>query len=337
MQPFVILTARRLMQCTTSVLLGMSLAFIVTMTVTAVRADTYPSKPVRIIVPYGPGGIADVTMRLVAQDLSKRFGQQFFIENRPGAGGVVGMQSAREAPADGYTLVMVGGGLTIAKALFKSLPYNIETDFIPISTTASYGLVITTKAGSPYQTIKDVIANAKAHPGTLNFGTINAGSAQNLSAELFRTMAELDVTIVPYKTTPDLANAVLRGDVDVAFEYFVGFQSPITSSQMIVLATTARERASNLPNVPTVIESGLAGYEVTSWNGLAVPKGTPADVVTELNRAVDEALKSPEIQKFSNAAGMDARGMSSDDLHRRIKSDVVKWSRVIEKAGIKKR
>jgi tripartite-type tricarboxylate transporter receptor subunit TctC len=315
----------------------MSLALIVTMTVTAVRADTYPSKPVRIIVPYGPGGIADVTMRLVAQDLSKRFGQQFFIENRPGAGGVVGMQSAREAPADGYTLVMVGGGLTIAKALFKSLPYNIETDFIPISTTASYGLVITTKAGSPYQTIKDVIANAKAHPGTLNFGTINAGSAQNLSAELFRTMAELDVTIVPYKTTPDLANAVLRGDVDVAFEYFVGFQSPITNGQMIVLATTARERASNLPNVPTVIESGLAGYEVTSWNGLAVPKGTPADVVTELNRAVDEALKSPEIQKFSNAAGMDARGMSSDDLHRRIKSDVVKWSQVIEKAGIKKR
>ena len=337
MQPFVILTARRLMQCTTSVLLGMSLALIVTMTVTAVRADTYPSKPVRIIVPYGPGGIADVTMRLVAQDLSKRFGQQFFIENRPGAGGVVGMQSAREAPADGYTLVMVGGGLTIAKALFKSLPYNIETDFIPISTTASYGLVITTKAGSPYQTIKDVIANAKAHPGTLNFGTINAGSAQNLSAELFRTMAELDVTIVPYKTTPDLANAVLRGDVDVAFEYFVGFQSPITSGQMIVLATTARERANNLPNVPTVIESGLAGYEVTSWNGLAVPKGTPADVVTELNRAVDEALKSPEMQKFSNAAGMDARGMSSDDLHRRIKSDVVKWSQVIEKAGIKKR
>jgi len=315
----------------------MSLALAVATTFAPVRADTYPSKPVRIIVPYGPGGIADVTMRLVAQDLSKRFGQQFFIENRPGAGGVVGMQSARDAPADGYTLVMVGGGLTIAKALFKSLPYNIETDFTPISTTASYGLVITTKAGSPYQTIKDVIADAKAHPGTLNFGTINAGSAQNLSAELFRTIANLDVTIVPYKTTPDLANAVLRGDVDVAFEYFVGFQSPIASSQMVVLATTARGRASNLPNVPTVIESGLPGYEVTSWNGLAVPKGTPSDIVTELNRAVGEALESPEIQKFSNAAGMDARGMSSDDLHQRIKSDVAKWSQVIEAAGIKKR
>jgi tripartite-type tricarboxylate transporter receptor subunit TctC len=325
------------MKPTTSFIRAVSLAFIVAMTFTPVRADTYPSKPVRIIVPYGPGGIADVTMRLVAQNLSKRFGQQFFIENRPGAGGIVGMQAAREAAADGYTLVMVGGGLTIAKALFKSLPYNIETDFTPISTTASYGLVITTKAGSPYKTINEVIAYAKAHPGTLNFGTINAGSAQNLSAELFRTMAGLDVTIVPYKTTPDLASAVLRGDVDVAFEYFVGFQSPITNGQMSVLATTARERAHNLPDVPTVIESGLGGYEVTSWNGIAVPSGVSVDVITQLNRAVGEALKSPEVQRFSNDAGMDARGMSPDDLQNRIRSDVAKWSQVIEKAGIKKR
>jgi tripartite-type tricarboxylate transporter receptor subunit TctC len=314
----------------------MSLAFVVAMAFSPVRADTYPSRPVRIIVPYGPGGIADVTMRLVAQDLSKRFGQQFFIENRPGAGGIVGMQAAREAPADGYTLVMVGGGLTIAKALFKSLPYNIETDFIPISTTASYGLVITTKANSRYKTIKDVIADAKAHPGTLNFGTINVGSAQNLSAELFRTMADLDVTLIPYKTTPDLANAVLRGDVDVSFEYFAGFQASITNGQMTVLATTGRDRASNLPNVPTVIESGLPGYEVTSWNGLAVAAGAPANVVTQLHRAVGEALKSPEVQKFSNDAGMDARGMSSDDLRDRIKADVLKWSQVIANAGIKK-
>lgn len=291
----------------------------------------------RIIVPYGPGGIADVTMRLVAQNLSNRFGQQFFIENRPGAGGVVGMQAAKEAAPDGYTLVMVGGGLTIAKALFKHLPYDIETDFTPISTTASYGLVITTKAGSHYKTIKDVIAAAKAHPGTLNLGTINAGSAQNLAAELFRTMAGLNVTIIPYKTTPDLANAVLRGDVDVAFEYYVGFQSPVTNNQMTVLATTGAEHASNLPNVPTVIESGVAGYEVTSWNGLALPAGAAAGLVPQLNHAIDEALKSPEVQKFSNAAGMDARSMSSEDLHNRIKSDVAKWAQVIAKAGIEKR
>jgi tripartite-type tricarboxylate transporter receptor subunit TctC len=325
------------MRCARLTIRATSLAFTVAILVTLAQAESYPSKPVRIIVPYGPGGIADVTMRLVAQNLSQRFGQQFFIENRPGAGGIVGMQAAREAPADGYTLVMVGGGLTIAKALFKSLPYNLETDFTPISITASYGLVITTKADSPYKTIKDVIANAKAHPGTLNFGTINAGSAQNLSAELFRSMAGIDVTIVPYKTTPDLANAVLRGDVDVAFEYFVGFQSPITDGQMTVLATTARERANNLPDVPTVTESGLTGYEVTSWNGLAVRTGVPADIILELNRAVNEALKYPDLQKFSSAAGMDARGMSPEDLQNRIRSDVAKWSQVIEKAGIKKR
>ena len=321
---------RRLLQCT-------YVAGALSAAMAPALAEAYPSKPVRVIVPYGPGGIADVTMRMVAQNLSQHFGQQFFIENRPGAAGIVGMQSAKEAPADGYTLVMLGGGLTIAKALFNSLPYNIETDFTPISTTASYGLVITTKAGSLYKTINDVVFAAKTRPGTLNFGTINAGSAQNLSAELFRTLAGLDVTIVPYKTTPDLANAVLRGDVDVAFEYYVGFQSSITNDQMTVLATTGRERASNLPNVPTVTESGLAGYEVTSWNGLAVPTGTPADIITLLNRAVDDALKSPEVQKFSNAAGMDARSMSSDDLRSRIKSDVVKWSQVIEKAGITKR
>ena len=313
------------------------LVFALSVATVRAQAENYPSKPVRVIVPYGPGGIADVTMRMVAQNLSQHFGQQFFIENRPGAGGVVGMQAAKGAAADGYTLVMIGGGLTIAKALFKSLPYNIETDFTPISTTASYGLVITTKAGSAYKTIKDVMAAAKTHPGKLNFGTINAGSTQNLSAELFRTLAGIDVIIVPYKTTPDLANAVLRGDVDVAFEYYVGFQAPITNDQMTVLATTGRERASNLPNAPTMIESGLPSYDVTSWNGLAVPTGTPADIVATLNRAVEDALKSPEVQKFSSAAGMDARGMSSDDLRMRIQSDVAKWAQVIEKAGIAKR
>jgi putative tricarboxylic transport membrane protein len=300
------------------------------------RAETYPAKPVRVIVPYGPGGIADVTMRMVAQQMSQHFGQQFFIENRPGAAGVVGMQAAKEAPPDGYTMVMLGGGLTIAKALFKSLPYDIEKDFTPVSTTASYGLVITTKAGSSYKNMQDVITAAKAQPGKLNFGSINAGSAQNLSAELFKSLAGIDVTVVPYKTTPDLANAVLRGDVDAAFEYYAGFQASITAQQMTVLATTGRERAGNLPNVPTVTESGLPGYEVTSWNGLAVPAGTPPDIVTALNQAIGDALKSPEVQKYSAAAGMDARGMAPDDLRQRIHGDVGKWTEVIAKSGIQK-
>jgi len=202
---------------------------------------------------------------------------------------------------------------------------------------ATAPLVLAVHGASPYKSVADVIAAAKARPGTLNFGTINAGSGQNLSAELFRNLAGIEVTVVPYKTTPDLANAVLRGDVDVAFEYFAGFQSQITNGQMTVVATTGRERASNLPQVPTVSENGLTGYEVTSWNGLAVPKGTPREIVTKLNHAVLEALKSAEVQKFSQAAGMDARGMSPEDLQDRIASDVAKWSQVIERTGIKKR
>ena len=298
--------------------------------------EAYPSRAVRIVVPYGAGGIADVTMRLVAKQMSEHFNQQFFIDNRPGAGGILAMKAMQEAPPDGYTLVMIGGGLTIAKALFKSLPYNIETDFMPISTTASYGLLIATKAGSPLKTVKDIIAAAKANPGKLNFGTINAGSTQHLAAELFRMMAGINVATIPYKTTPDLALAVLRGDVDVAFDYFPGFQSALAEGRLMAVATTGRERAPNLPKVPTVIESGLAGYEVTSWNGIAAPAGTPQEIILELNHAVDDALASPEIQKYSAAAGMDARGMSPTELDKRISADVVKWTQLIDQAGIQR-
>ena len=288
-------------------------------------------------MPYGPGGIADVTMRITADQLSTRFGQQFFIENRPGAGGVVGMQGALEAPPDGYTMMMIGGGLCIAKALFKHLPYDIEKDVQPVSTTASYSLVVVGPANAPIRSIQDFVAAAKAKPGELNVGTINAGSTQNLSAELFRIRTGIDVAIVPYKTTPDLANAVLRGDVQAAFEYYAGVQSPIVNKQMTVLATTGSKRASNLPDVPTLMESGVPDYDVTSWNGLAVRAGTPAEIVTLLNGAVEEALKAPKVQEFSHNAGMDAHGMDPAELHKVIEADVVKWNEVIQKAGIKKR
>ena len=300
-------------------------------------APAYPTKPVRIVVPYGPGGIADVTMRLVADQLSKKYNQQFYIENRPGAGGVVGIQAALSAPADGYTMMMIGGGLCIAKALFKHLPYDIEKDIQPVSTTASYGLVVVTKAGSKYQSIKDVVAAAKEKPGSLNVGTINAGSTQNLSAELFRIRAGVDVAIVPYKTTPELASAILRGDMDVGFEYFAGLQSPIVNKQMTALATTGKTRAGNLPDVPTVMEAGVPDYDVTSWNGLGVHAGTPPELVSVLHGAIDEALKADNVQAFSKKAGMDAQGMDPAAMKTLIQHDVATWTEVIQKAGIKKR
>jgi putative tricarboxylic transport membrane protein len=296
----------------------------------------YPARPVRIVVPYGPGGIADVTMRLVAENMSQKFGHNFYIENRPGAGGIVGMQAALQAPTDGYTMVMIGGGLTIAKALFKHLPYDIENDIEPVSTTASYGLDMVTGADSPFKSVADFIAAAKAKPGQLNIGTINAGSTQNLASELFKLRSGVDVTIITYKTTPELASAVLRGDVQAAFEYFAGFQSQIANKQMRVLATTGKTRAENLPDVPTLAESGVKDYDVTSWNGLAVRTGTPPEIVKKLHNAVAEALASAKVQQFAKTTGMDASPMQPDALRAQIKTDVAQWTEFIQRAGIER-
>jgi tripartite-type tricarboxylate transporter receptor subunit TctC len=297
----------------------------------------YPTRPVRIIVPYGPGGIADVTMRLVAQRLGERLGQQFIIDNRPGAGGVVGARAAASAGPDGYTLGMIGGGLTIAKSLFKSLPYDLVDDFAPISTTAFYGLVIVARADSGLKSVDRVIAAARAKPGKLNFGTINPGSNQHLSAELFRNLAQIDVTMIPYKTTPDLITALLRGDVDVAFEYEAGLGAAMTDPRVAVIAFTGARRMEHLPDLPTVAESGLPGYEVTSWNGLAAPKATPREIVERLSREVTDALAQPDIRAAMAKFGMEARGSTPEELSGRIKADISKWADVIDKAGIEKK
>ena len=300
-------------------------------------AASYPTRPVRIIVPYGAGGIADVTMRMVAEKLSDKLGQQFIIDNRPGAAGIVGIKAVVTSPPDGYTLAMIGGGLTAAKALFRSLPYDLERDLIPISTTAAYSVVVATGANSQLKSVKDVIETAKKNPGKLNFGAINPGSNQHLAGELFKSLAGISVTTIPFKTTPELVTAAMRGDIDLLFEYQAGLQGQLADRQIIAIATTGRERAPSLPDVPTVMESGLPDYEVTSWNALAAPAGTPTEIVTLLNQAVNDALNTPEVKAAATRFGMDARGSSVEDLRERIKQEVAKWAKVVEAAGIEKK
>ena len=301
------------------------------------RAASYPTRPVRIIVPYGAGGIADVTMRMVAEKLAEKLGQQFIIDNRPGAAGIVGIKAVVTSQPDGYTLAMIGGGLTAAKALFKSLPYDLERDLIPISTTAAYSVVVATGANSQLKSVKDVIETAKTYPGKLNFGAINPGSNQHLAGELFKSLAGISVTTIPFKTTPELVTAAMRGDIDLLFEYQAGLQGQLADRQIIAIATTGRDRAPSLPDVPTVIESGLPDYEVTSWNALAAPAGTPMEIVNLLNGAVNEVLNTPEIKAAATKFGMDARGASVEDLRERIKEEVAKWAKVVEAAGIEKK
>jgi tripartite-type tricarboxylate transporter receptor subunit TctC len=305
---------------------------------TPARAETsYPERPVMLIVPYAAGGVADTGMRIVADKLGARLGQQFVVDNRPGAGGIIAAKAAAGAAPDGYTLLMTGNNNAISAALFKSLPYDVLADFASVSTASFFDLLIVTRAGSPLQSINNVIAAARANPGKLNVGTINPGSTQNLAAELFRTTAGIDVTIVPFRTSPDMAGAVLRGDVDIAFEFFAALQGQILDHKITALASTGPRRTAYLPDVPTVAESGVKDYEVTSWNGIAAPAAAPKDVLAKLAAAINAVLPQPDVQEKAKRLGMEMRASTPDEMAARMKGDMAKWAAVIAKAGIEKR
>ncbi len=296
----------------------------------------YPNKPVRIFVPYGPGGVGDLTMRLLAQKLSEQTKQQFVIENRPGAGGVLAAKGVLDSPADGYTLGVTGNGSAISMSLFKVRPYNMLTDFTQVSVAASFEMLLAVKGNSPLKTPKDVVEAAKKNPGKLNFGAINPGSTQNLSAHLFKQITGADVQIVTYRTTPELITGILRGDIDVGFDFYAAYQGAIADKQLRIIATSGEARNSLLLDVPTAREAGFPDYIVTSWNALAAPAGLPADVLKTLNAAINKALADPGLQEKAKRLGMDARGSTPEEMRARMASDIEKWAAVIEKAGIEK-
>jgi tripartite-type tricarboxylate transporter receptor subunit TctC len=296
----------------------------------------YPERPVRIIVPYGAGGVADVTTRLVAQKVSEAMGQTFVIENRPGAGGIVGAKALLASPPDGYTLFLAGNGSAISESLFKSLPFNVVRDFTPVSPLAEFEMLLATKADSQLDTVAKLVAYAKANPGKLNFGTIATGSTQHLSAELFKMATGVQAPIVIYKTTPELVTAILRGDVDVGFDYHAAFGPSIANKQFKVIATSGEQRAPQLPAVPTVKKSGYPDFVVTSWNAFYGPAGLPKDIVSKLNEQVVAVLKTPDIQKRMEDLGIAPMIGSPEFLNERMKSDIAKWAKVIEAAGVEK-
>jgi tripartite-type tricarboxylate transporter receptor subunit TctC len=303
----------------------------------AAAQSAYPNRPIQLIVPYGPGGVADVGMRILADKLSPVLKQQVVVENRPGAGGIIAAKAAATAPPDGYTVLMTGNNYAIAPALFKSLPYNILTDFKSTSTTSYFDLLLITRTESPLKSLQDVIKSAKANPGKLNIATINPGSTQNLAAELFRSVASVQITIVPFRTSADMATAVVRGDVDAAFEFFAAAHGLISDKKVRVLVSTGPKRTRYLPDVPTAMESGLSNFDVVSWNGISVPTGTPQTVIDTFVKGINEVLPLPDVQEKSQKLGMDMRGSQPAEMDKRLKDDIAKWSAVVEKAGIPKR
>lgn len=304
----------------------------------AARAQSdYPNKPVHLIVPYGAGGVADVGMRILADKLSPLLKQQVVVENRPGAGGIVAAKAGATAAPDGYTLSMTGNNYAISAALFNSLPYNILTDFRSVSTTSFFDLLIITKSGSPLKSVQDLVKEAKANPGKLNIGTINPGSTQNLAAELFKSETGINITIVPFRTSPDMATALLRGDITAEFEFYAAAHGLIDDKKVTVLASTGPKRTAYLPDVPTVMEGGIKDFDVASWNGISVPAATPTAVVDKLNKALNEVLKMPDVQAKANKFGMEMRGSTPAEMDARTKADIAKWAAVIKAAGIPKR
>ncbi len=299
-----------------------------------VFAQGFPTKPVRIVVPFGPGGVGDLTARAVANKLADIWGKGVVIDNRPGAGGVVAAESVAKAEADGHTLFLMSNGTAVTQALFQKLPFNVVTDFAPVSTLGYFDIAVVVPENSPFKTFGELVAHAKANPRKLNLGSINVGSTQNLAAELFKSTAGIDVQVVPYNGTPALLAAMRGGQIDVAVEILGPVLPQVQAKAMRVVAVTGDKRSVVLPDVPTAKESGVPGFVATSWNALAAPAKTPADVVAKLNRDIATALATPEVQAKLKELNVEARASTPQQLTDMLASDVKRWTQVIDKAGI---
>ena len=302
----------------------------------SVIAQPLSNRPISVVVPFGPGGVADLTIRTVAQKMSENMGQPIVIENKPGAGGVVATNTVAKATPDGHTLLLMSNGNAVSVGLFKSLPFDTVKDLAPVGVLGHFDLAVVVPADSRFKTVQELLAFAKANPGKLNIASINAGSTQNLAAELFKTSAGIDAQVIPFNGSPAVITALRGGQVDAAVEILAPVLTQITSGALRALAVTGDKRAAALPNVPTAAEGGVTGFNVSSWNALAAPARTPADVIVRLNKEVNIALNDPETRKKLANLNVDARPGTPQQLADLLSSEIKRWSGVIDKAGIPK-
>jgi tripartite-type tricarboxylate transporter receptor subunit TctC len=299
------------------------------------RAETaYPIKSVRIVLPFAAGGVADTTARVIAEKLGDRLGQRFYVENQAGAGGIAAARTVISSPPDGYTLALLSNGTAVSVSLFKKLPFDPLKDFEPISSLGFFDFVFATGANSEFRTLADFIAAAKARPGALDVGTINIGSTQNLSAELFKTLADIDFTIIPHRGTPEVQISLLQGNVALMIDSYSSIKGNLDDKKFRALASSGPVRSESTPDTATVQESGVSGYDVVSWNALFAPAGTPPEIVKTLNGALREILADADVKKRLIGLGIEAKASTPQEISARLKSDIDKWQKVIEKAGI---
>ena len=304
--------------------------------VAAARAQTFPSKPLRIVVPNAAGGAADITARTVGQKLGEALGQSVVIDNKPSAGGVVAGEQVARADADGHTLLLVSSGTAVSAALFKTLPFDTLKDFAPVSKLAAFDLVLAVNETGRFKTLAELLAYGTANPGKLNIGTPNIGTTQNLAAELFKASAGIDLQVVPFNGTPPVITAVRAGEIDAQIDILGPLMAQINAKALRPLAVLGDKRAPQLPDVPTVRESGgsLASFNVSSWNGLAVPAKTPKAAIERLQRELQTVLAQPDVKKRLLDLNLVAQGSTPEQLGELLDFEIKRWGDVIARAKI---
>jgi len=296
----------------------------------------YPSRPVRFVLPFAVTGVADITARLAAEKLADKLGQRFVVENMPSPGGIAAARAVLSQPADGCTIGLVTNGTAISVAIYNSLPFDPVKDFAPISLIGNFDLVFATNADAEFKTLADFLKAARERPGTLDIGTIAVGSTQNLGAELFRAQAGVNVQIVPYRSTPDVIAGLQRNDIKLMIDFYGAMKRPLLDKKIRPVATSGSQRSPFLTDVPTAAEAGVPGYEVTSWNGVFAPAGTPAEVIDLLNRSIREIVASSEVKQRYAELGIEANASTPEEVKARLQADIKKWTALIERAGIQK-
>jgi tripartite-type tricarboxylate transporter receptor subunit TctC len=295
------------------------------------QAQDYPSRPVRLIVPFGAGGPADVTARQIGSILQESFGQPFVVENRTGAGGVIGTLEATKAPPDGYTLLMMSNTQTANESLVPQRKYELMRDLAPIAPVNYSDLVIVVHPGVAAKTLQEFIALAKAQPGKLNYASSGQGTPYHMAGELFKSMAGIDLVHVPYRNSGEARSGVIGGQVQMMIDAVPAMAPNIAENQVRALATSGATRSAVLADVPTASEAGVPGYEATIWLGLMAPAGTPKPVIDKLNAAVNAAVKRPDIVKLWTQQGAVPMSMTPDEFDKFLRGDIVKWAEVVKK------
>ncbi|WP_458765546.1 tripartite tricarboxylate transporter substrate binding protein [Cupriavidus basilensis] len=298
-------------------------------------AQAFPAKPVKIVVPYPPGGTNDIVVRLLAHKLGDSMGQPFVVENKPGASGNLGAEQVARAAPDGYTLLLVTTGHSIHPSLYKNLRYNIKTDLTPVSELTRGPMLVMVTPSLPYKTVRDVIAAAKAKPGSINFGSAGNGSSTHLATELLSSMAGVKMTHIPYSGSAPAMADVMAGNAQLVMDLMFSALPQVNGGKLRAIAITGAKRSPLLPNVPTVAESGVPGFETLAWNGLMAPANTPKPIIDKLNAEIHKALDAPEMKERLRARGFEPSPGTPEQFGALIRSEIDRWAKVVKSSGAK--